>query len=243
MFALFKKEVRTFFTSPVGYLIIGLFLTLTGLFLWIFRGPFYIFDYGFADLSNLFLLAPWVFIFLVPAITMKSFSEEFKLGTYELLRIKPISLGQIILGKFLGTLVLCLLAISPTLIYIFSISDLGIITGNYDSGVLWGSYFGLLFLLSAYISMGLFASTFSENQIVSFLIGIVFCFLFFLGFDAASTLFTEGSQQLAFQTFGAKYHFDSIAKGVLDTRDLIYFISVTVLFLYFTFLKLKTSTS
>ena len=132
MFALFKKEVRTFFTSPVGYLIIGLFLTLTGLFLWIFRGPFNIFDYGFADLSNLFLLAPWVFIFLVPAITMKSFSEEFKLGTYELLRIKPISLGQVVLGKFLGTLVLCLLAVSPTLIYIFSISDLGIITGNYD---------------------------------------------------------------------------------------------------------------
>ena len=242
MFAIFKREIQSFFTAPIGYLIVGLFLLLNGLFLWVFKGDYNIFDYGFADLSNFFLLAPWIFVFLIPAITMKSFSEERKLGTLELLLIKPISIWKVILGKFWGTCVLCLIAIVPTIIYVFAISDLGIIPGNYDTGVVIGSYFGLLFLLSSYVSIGLFASTLSENQIVAFIIGILLCFLLFNGFDAISTLFTSGDTQLQIQQLGARAHFESIARGIIDTRDLIYFISITLFFLYLTHVRLSRLT-
>src|SRR5690606_39182336 len=181
MFAIFKREVRSFFTSPIGYLIVGSFLLLNGLFLWVFKGEYNIFDYGFADLGNFFLLAPWIFVFLVPAITMKSFSEERKMGTLELLLIKPISIGKLVSGKFLGAFLLCIIAIVPTVVYVFAISDLGVIEGNYDLGVVLGSYFGLLFLIAAYTSIGIFASTLSDNQIIAFIVGILLCFLIFNG--------------------------------------------------------------
>lgn len=239
MFAIFKREVQSFFTSPIGYLIVGLFLLLNGLFLWVFKGDFNIFDYGFADLGNLFLLAPWIFIFLVPAITMKSFSEERKVGTLELLLIKPISIWKLVLGKFWGAFLLCIIAVIPTIIYVFAISNLGITEGNFDLGVVLGSYFGLLFLIGAYTSIGLFSSTLSDNQIVSFIIGILMCFLLFNGFDAISSLFADGETQRLIQEIGAKSHFDSIARGIVDTRDLLYFISLTLFFLYLTFLRLK----
>nr|WP_299067497.1 gliding motility-associated ABC transporter permease subunit GldF [uncultured Allomuricauda sp.] len=238
MFAIFKREVQSFFTSPIGYLIVGLFLLLNGLFLWVFKGDFNIFDYGFADLGNLFLLAPWIFIFLIPAITMKSFSEERKVGTLELLLIKPISVWKLVLGKFWGATLLCVIAVLPTIIYVFAISDLGITPGNYDLGVVLGSYFGLLFLIALYTSIGLFSSTISDNQIVSFIIGILICFLIFKGFEALSSLFSGESQQII-QSLGAKSHFESIARGIVDTRDLVYFISLTIFFLYLTFLRLK----
>lgn len=239
MFAIFKREVQSFFTSPIGYLIVGLFLLLNGLFLWVFKGGFNIFDYGFADLGNLFLLAPWIFIFLVPAITMKSFSEERKVGTLELLLIKPISIWKLVLGKFWGAFLLCVIAVIPTIIYVFAISNLGITEGNFDLGVVLGSYFGLLFLIGAYTSIGLFSSTLSDNQIVSFIIGILMCFLLFNGFDAISSLFADGETQRLIQEIGAKSHFDSIARGIVDTRDLLYFISLTLFFLYLTFVRLK----
>ncbi|MGX1930481.1 gliding motility-associated ABC transporter permease subunit GldF [Flagellimonas sp. 2504JD4-2] len=239
MFAIFKREVQSFFTSPIGYLIVGLFLLLNGLFLWVFRGDYNIFDYGFADLGNLFLLAPWIFIFLVPAITMKSFSEERKVGTLELLLIKPISIWKLVLGKFWGAFLLCVIAVIPTIIYLFAISSLGIMEGNFDSGVVLGSYFGLFFLIAAYTSMGIFASTLSDNQIVSFIIGILICFLMFNGFEAISSLFSNGEMQQFIQGIGAKAHFDSIARGIVDTRDLIFFISISLFFLYLTFQRLK----
>ncbi|MEZ4811270.1 MAG: gliding motility-associated ABC transporter permease subunit GldF [Allomuricauda sp.] len=239
MFAIFKREIRSFFTSPIGYLIVGSFLLLNGLFLWVFRGEFNIFDYGFADLGNFFLLAPWIFIFLVPAITMKSFSEERKMGTLELLLIKPISTWKLVSGKFWGAFVLCVIAIVPTLIYVFAISNLGIAVGNYDLGVVLGSYFGLLFLIATYSSIGLFASTLSDNQIIAFLTGILICFLLFNGLDAISSLFSNGDTQQIIQALGARSHFDSIAGGVLDTRDLVYFISLTLLFLYLTHQRLN----
>ncbi|WP_435625441.1 gliding motility-associated ABC transporter permease subunit GldF [Flagellimonas sp.] len=242
MFAVFRREIQSFFTAPIGYLIVGLFLLLNGLFLWVFKGDYNIFDYGFADLSNFFLLAPWVFIFLIPAITMKSFSEERKLGTLELLLIKPISIWKVVFGKFLGTCALCTIAIIPTIIYVFAIADLGIIPGNYDLGVVLGSYFGLIFLISAYVSMGLFASTLSENQIVAFIFGILLCFLLFNGFDAISTLFSNGDTQLQIQQLGANTHFESIARGIIDTRDLIYFISITLFFLFLTHNRLSSLT-
>lgn len=239
MFAIFKREIQSFFTSPIGYLIVGLFLLLNGLFLWVFKGDYNIFDYGFADLGNLFLLAPWIFIFLVPAITMKSFSEERKVGTLELLLIKPISIWKLVAGKFLGAFSLCVLAILPTIIYVFTISKLGIIEGNYDLGVVMGSYFGLFFLIAAYTAIGVFTSTLSENQIVSFILGVLICFLLFNGFEAVSSLFGSGEAQQFVQRFGAKAHFNSVARGILDTRDLLYFGSISLLFLYLTFQRLK----
>ncbi|UII76101.1 gliding motility-associated ABC transporter permease subunit GldF [Flagellimonas sp. HMM57] len=239
MFAIFKREVQSFFTAPIGYLIVGLFLLLNGLFLWVFKGSFNIFDYGFADLGNLFYLAPWIFIFLVPAITMKSFSEERKVGTLELLLIKPISVWRLVLGKFWGAVLLCAIAVLPTIIYVLAISDLGITEGNYDLGVVLGSYFGLFFLIATYTSIGLFSSTLSDNQIVAFIIGILICFLLFNGFEAVSSLFSDGETQQLIKNIGMSAHFDSIARGVVDTRDLAYFISFTLFFLFATLLRIK----
>jgi len=234
MIAIFKREIQSFFTSPIGYLVIGLFLVLTGLFLWVFKGPFNIFEYGFADLGNFFLLAPWVFLFLIPAITMKSFSEEKKLGTLELLFIKPISLWETVLGKFLGSLCLALIAILPTLLYVYTISQLGVSIGNLDLGLVLGSYFGLLFLIASYTAIGLFTSTLSENQIVAFIIGMVLCFVMLYGFESLATILPNGPVVLLVEQLGMKAHFESIARGVLDTRDIIYFASSTLFFLYLT---------
>lgn len=239
MLAIFKREIRSFFTSPIGYLVIGLFLVLNGLFLWVFRGDFNIFDYGFADLSNFFLLAPWVFLFLIPAITMKSFSEERKLGTLELLFIKPVGLWQTVLGKFFGTVALGLLALIPTLLYAYTISQLGTTVGNLDVGLVTGSYFGLFFLMACYTAIGLFTSTLSENQIISFITGAVLCFVIYYGFEGLSTLFQNGEVALAMQKIGSKHHFEGISLGVIDTRNLIYFISMTSFFLYLSVIQLK----
>ncbi|WP_343486583.1 gliding motility-associated ABC transporter permease subunit GldF [Allomuricauda sp. d1] len=239
MLAIFRKEIQSFFTSPIGYLIVGLFLLLNGLFLWVFKGDFNILDNGFADLSSFFLLAPWVFLFLIPAITMRSFSEETKMGTLELLYIKPLSLWSIVLGKFWGALALCVIAVIPTIIYVFCISALGITAGNFDLGVVLGSYFGLLFLMATYVAIGLLASVLNENQIVAFIIGIVLCFLLFYGFEALSTLFNDGATRELLSRCGAKAHFESIARGIIDTRDIVYFVSVTFFFLFLTHLRAK----
>ncbi len=239
MIAIFKKELSSFFNSPIGYLIVILFLALNGLFLWVFRNGFNIFDNGFADLSNFFLLAPWVFLFLVPAITMRSISEEKKLGTLELLSIKPISNFRIILGKFLGTLTVGLIGLVPTIVYVFAISDLGIVEGNYDTGVVIGSYFGVLFLLAMYCSLGIYASSLSDNQIFAFILGTALCFFIFYGAEATSSLFIDGSTQYFIKGLGAKAHFDDISKGVLDTRDLIYFLSVTAFFIFLATMRLS----
>lgn len=239
MYAIYKREIQSFFTSPIGYMVIGLFLIFSGLFLWVFKGEYNIFDYGFADLSNFFFLVPWVFLFLIPAITMKSFSEERKTGTLELLFIKPISLWQTVLGKFLGTLTLVIIAIIPTFLYVYSLSQLGQTVGNIDMGVVFGSYFGLLFLMASYTAIGIFASTLSQNQIVAFLLALILCFVCFYGFQGISTLFADGGTSVAIASLGMKAHFESIARGVIDTRDLIYFISLTVFFLFLTVIQLK----
>ena len=239
MLAIFKREIQSFFTSPIGYLVIALFLTLNGLFIWVFRGPFNIFDYGFADLGNFFLLAPWVFLFLIPAITMKSFSEEKKLGTLELLFIKPIGLWQTVLGKFLGTFVLALIALAPTLLYVYSVSRLGTTVGNLDMGLVVGSYFGTIFLVACYTAIGVFASTLSENQIVAFILAILLCFALYYGFEGLSSLVSEGETSVFIENLGMRAHFENIARGVLDTRDLIYFISLAGFFLFLTVVQLK----
>ncbi|WP_375239319.1 gliding motility-associated ABC transporter substrate-binding protein GldG [Aurantibacter sp.] len=234
MFALLKKEFNSFFASPIGYLVIGLFLLLNGLFLWVFKGDFNILDSGFSDLSPFFLLAPWILIFLIPAVTMRCFSDEKKQGTLELLLTKPISKLNIVLGKFLGALVLIILALLPTLLYAYTINQLGSPIGNLDSGSTIGSYFGLLFLVTAYTAIGVFSSTLSDNQIVAFLIAVFICFVFYIGFeglyDITSIKFVE--------YLGMSTHFKSMSRGVIDSRDLIYFIAVTVLFIALTVFKL-----
>lgn len=227
MIALVKKEIQSFFSSPIAYLVIGLFLVLNGLFLFVFPGPYNILDAGFADLSAFFQLAPWVLLFLVPAVCMRSFSEEFKLGTIELLLTRPVSIRAIVLGKYLGVVALILLAVVPTLLYVLSIHYLALPVGNWDLGSTLGSYTGLVFLVLAYAAIGIFASTLSANQIVSFMLAAFGCFLFYFGFDALSELFN--SDVLA--RLGLMVHFESIARGVIDSRDLVYFISVALLFL------------
>ncbi|MEH6657121.1 gliding motility-associated ABC transporter permease subunit GldF [Leeuwenhoekiella marinoflava] len=235
MIAILKKEFHSFFASPVGYLVIGLFLVLNALFLWVFDNDYNLFDYGFADLTPFFQLVPWIFIFLIPAVTMRSFSDELRLGTLELLLTRPISKVQLVLGKFFGALLLIILALVPTLVYVYAIDQLGNPQGNYDLGILTGSYLGLLFLASAYTAIGVFASTLSENQIVAFIIAAFLCFLFFFGFNAlAEVVNISVLKELSIQK-----HFESISRGVIDSRDLIYFLSSTAFFIGLTVFKLE----
>ena len=177
-----------FFASPIGYLVIGLFLLINGLFLWVFKGDFNILHAGFADLNSFFFIAPWFFIFLIPAITMRSFSDEMRSGTIEILKTKPITEWHIILGKYLGALILICIALLPTLTYIYSIFQLGNPQGNIDWGTVLGSYIGLILLGAAFTSIGIFTSTLSHNQIIAFLLGVVLCYFVYAGFDALEAL-------------------------------------------------------
>jgi|TARA_R100000479_G_scaffold51000_2_gene23932 ABC-2 type transport system permease protein len=235
MTALIRREITAFFASPIGYLVIGIFLLINGLFLWVFTGEYNILDAGFADLSSFFQLAPWVLLFLIPAVTMRSFSDELKMGTLELLLTKPISVKNIVLGKYFGAVILIIIALLPTLLYIVTISELGNPAGNWDLGSTVGSYIGLLFLVLAYTAIGVFASTLSQNQIVAFIIAVFLCFVLYYGFEGITNLGID----FPIETLGMKAHFDSVARGVLDTRDIIYFLSITALFISFTVLNLK----
>ncbi|MFT5846133.1 gliding motility-associated ABC transporter permease subunit GldF [Psychroserpens sp.] len=238
MLAILKKEINTFFASPIGYLVIAVFLVLNGLFLWLFKGDFNVLDNGFADLSTFFLLAPWILIFLVPAVTMRSFADEKKQGTLELLLTKPISHLNIILGKYLGAFVLIVIALIPTLLYVYTISKLGNPEGNLDVGSVMGSYFGLLFLVAAYTAIGIFTSSITDNQIVAFIVAIFICFFFYFGFEGLSNYNLFGDT-LYIETLGMESHFKSMSRGVLDTRDIVYFLSITGLFLVLTKLNIK----
>lgn len=238
MKAILFREIKSFFGSPIGYLVIGIFLVVNGMFLFVFEGNFNILNSGYADLSPFFNLSPWILIFLIPAVTMKSFSDEKKQGTLELLLTKPISLWQIVNGKFLGAFLLIVIAIIPTIIYVFVIYNLGLPEGNIDFGSTMGSYFGLLFLIAAYTSIGIFTSTLSENQIVAFIVAVFLCFLLYFGFEGLAPVFKSFENYVA--TFGMDNHFKSMSRGVIDTRDIIYFVSITFLFLSFTVYKLKS---
>jgi ABC-2 type transport system permease protein len=232
------REIKSFFGSPIGYLVIAIFLLLNGLFLWVFQGEYNILNSGFADMTPFFTIAPWILIFLIPAVTMRSFSDEKKQGTIELLLTKPLSIWQIVNGKFLGAFLLIVIAIMPTLVYVYILYGLGLPEGNIDLGSTLGSYFGLLFLIAAYSAIGIFTSTISENQIVAFIIAVFLCFFFYFGFDGISTLIAGFEDLIA--SLGMKNHFQSMGRGVIDTRDVIYFVSITALFLSFTVFKLKS---
>jgi ABC-2 type transport system permease protein len=238
MLAILKKEISTFFASPIAYLVIGLFLLLNGLFLWVFKGNFNVFDNGIVSLSPFFLLAPWILIFLIPAVTMRSFSDEKKQGTLELLVTKPITHFQIVLGKYFGALSLIVIALIPTILYVYTVSQLGNQGQALDLGSTIGSYFGLLFLVAAYTAIGIFSSALSDNQIVAFIISVFICFFLYFGFEGLSNYAVFGDL-VYMENLGMSAHYKSMSRGVIDTRDLIYFLSITFAFLFFTKLKIQ----
>ena len=230
---LFRKEIGNFFSSITGYIVIVVFLLINSLFMWIFPGGFNLLDGGYANLDTLFIISPWVFLFLVSAVTMRLFSEEKKSGTMELLLTRPLSDFTIVFAKFLSGLFLVFLSLLPTIIYYISIYYLGSPVGNLDSGGIFGSYIGLFFLAGIYVSIGLFASSITDNQIVAFILSMIFCFVFYFGFDALSTLPILKSFDSIIVSLGINEHYRSISRGVVDSRDLVYFVSIIAVFLFF----------
>lgn len=239
MIVLLKKELRSFFSSATGYIVIGVFLLFTGLFLWVFPGEYNILESGYAQLDGLFSLAPWLFLFLVPAVTMRMFAEEKRNGTIELLYTKPITGLGIVLGKYLAGVALVLLSLLPTLIYYATVYYLAEPLGNVDTGAFWGSFIGLFFLATIYVAIGIFCSAISSNQIVSFIVAVLMCFLLYSGFDLIASLFTSGKMITAVSAFGINAHYESMSRGVIDSRDVIYFLSVSALFIFSTKLIIK----
>jgi len=231
MIALYKKELRLFFSSLIGYIVIGIYLILSGLFLWIFNTEMNILNSGFANLDGLFALAPWVFLFLVPAVTMRMISEESKTGTLELLITHPIGNTNIIVAKFLAAFTLVVISLLPSLLYYHTVYNLGDPIGNIDGGATLGAYLGLLFLASIYVAIGIFSSSLTNSQIVAFILGMFMCFFLFTGFENIGLLIGGSEKGLAYVNFGINEHYKSISRGVIDFRDIFYFISVTALFI------------
>ena len=238
MYALFKKEISNFLSSLIGIMVIVVFLLITGLFLWVFQSDFNLLTYGYANLDGLFILAPWVFLFLVPAVTMRSFAEENRTGTIEMLLTKPLSDWQILFAKFLASVALVLLSLIPTAVYYFSVYRLGFPMGNLDSGSILGSYIGLFLLSSSFVSIGVFCSSVTNNQILAFILSVFLCGFIYIGFEFIYSLSLFGPIDLFIQRLGMAAHYSSISRGVVDTRDILYFLSVMALFLSMTKLVL-----
>lgn len=234
MYSLFRKEITSFFGSLTGYLVAFVFLIANGLFLWVFPGNYNILDNGYATLDGYFSLAPWIFLFLVPALTMRLFAEEKHSGTLEILITRPISLFQLVLAKYLAGLVLVLLCLLPTLVYFYSVYILGNPIGNWDSGAAWGSFIGLFCLAAAYVAIGVFASALTDNPVFAFITALFFSFLVYLGFEFAASLnWTPAVSEVLIQ-LGINEHYLSISRGVLDSRNLVYFFSISFFFLILT---------
>lgn len=233
MIQVLSKEFNSFLNSLIAYLVIGIFLTGMGLLVWVFP-EFSVIEYGYADLNTLFTLAPYVFIFLIPAITMRSFAEEKKAGTVELLMTKPLTDWDIILGKFFACFLLVVVSLLPTLIYYFSVYALGDPVGNVDSAGVTGSYIGLLLLGGVFCSVGILASSITPNQIVAFITAAFLCFILFSGFDSMAGINLWLQHALFIKQLGVLYHYESMSKGLIDSRDVVYFFSTTFLMLLIT---------
>lgn len=230
MYAVFKRELFSLLNSLMAYITIGVFLLASGLLLWFFPDTS-ILDYGYAELTGFFSLAPFLFMFLIPALTMRSFAEERREGTYILLATRPLTDWQIILAKYFACFVLVLFALAPTLVYYYSIVQLGLPKGNIDTGAVIGSYIGLLLLGAAFTGIGIFASSITKNQVIAFAVAVFICFIVYNGFDAMSKVFALHYWETMFIGLSVNEHYQSIGRGVLDTRDLVYFISFVSLFL------------
>ncbi|MEI7725361.1 MAG: gliding motility-associated ABC transporter permease subunit GldF [Bacteroidota bacterium] len=240
MLTLFKKEINGFLNSLIGYIVMIVFLLMTGLFLWVFPLEFNVLDFGYAGLDGLFIIAPFVFLFLIPAITMRSFAEEKKSGTLELLMTQPLTDLQVILAKYAAGVVLVMISLLPTLVYYFSVYQLGLPPGNLDSGSIWGSYIGLFFLGASFVAVGIFASSITDNQIVSFILAVFISFILYMGFEFIYSFLVSGKIGLIIQSLGLNAHYSSMSRGVIDTRDLLYFLSVTAVFIMMTKLSLES---
>ena len=227
MWALAKKEFNAFFQSSTGVLILCVYLGMNGAFLWLMQGPFHLLDSGYAQLDGLFMLSPWVFLFLLPAIGMRMLAEERRTGTLEWLLTKPLSEMQVVAGKWLAGMMLVVLALLPTVVYAISLYQLGNPVGNLDLGSTLGSYLGLLFLASAYLSLSLFTSAITDNPIVAFVLGMLLSLIFYAGFDQLASLDALKSQSLLVLNLGISEHYTSITRGVVDSRDVVYFVGLT----------------
>ena len=230
MLAIFRKEISGFFSSMTGYIVIVVYLLVNSLFMWIFPGEWNIFDNGYAGLDTLFLLSPWIFLFLVPAVTMRMIAEEKKLGTIELIFSRPITERGIIWGKYFASVVLVLLALLPGIIYYISVYLLGEVPGNLDKGGTIGAYTGLFFLASVYAAIGIFASSITDNQVIAFVTALLLCFILFIGFDSLAYLPGLKNFDESIINLGINEHYKSMSRGVLDIRDAVYFISVIIIF-------------
>jgi len=239
MYSIYKKEINAFFSSLIAYIVIAVFLVMTGLFMWVFNDTS-ILMYNYATLDQLFAIAPMIFLFLIPAITMRAFAEENQKGTIEFLATKPISDLDIVLGKYFANVTLVLFALLPTLLYYYSVHQLGSPPGNLDSGGILGSYIGLIFLASAFVAIGMWTSSLTDSQIVAFILGSFVCFVVHWSFDFIADLgLFAGEAGAIVSKLGIAHHYDSISRGVLDSRDVLYFLSVIAVFILATLTSLS----
>jgi ABC-2 type transport system permease protein len=234
MFSLFKKEIRRFFSALTAYVVILVFLLINSLYMWIFPGELNILDAGYATIDTLFIISPWVFLFLIPAITMRMFAEEKKSGTLDLLLTRPLSDFQIVLAKYSAALALVVFSLVPCLVYFLTVYFMGNPPGNIDTGGTWGSFIGLFFLAAAYTGFGIFSSSITDNMIISFIIAVCISFFFFIGFDYLSQLNMFGRAATLILDLGIYEHYKSISRGVIYLKDIIYFVSIVSIFLLFT---------
>lgn len=230
MFAIFKKEIRGFFSSLTGYIVISVFLLINSLFMWILPGEWNILDGGYATIDTLFILSPWIFLFLVPAITMRMIAEEKRLGTIELLYTRPVTDRSVVYGKFLSAVMLVLLSLLPALVYYLTVWLYGETQGNIDSGGTLGSMAGLFLLATIYASIGLFCSSLTDNQVIAFIFSVVICFIFFTGFDSLAYLPGLKKIDEFILNLGINEHYKSISRGVIDIRDVIYYLAIVTIF-------------
>lgn len=229
---IYRKEINVFFSQITGYLVIGLFLLAVGLLLWVIPGVYNIIESGYARMDGLFSVAPWLFLFLCPAITMKSIAEERQTGSWELLFTRPVSLRSIIMGKYLAAVTLVLMALIPSLLHYAAVGYLAEPIWNVDHGAFWGSFIGLMFLASVYLAIGIFSSTLSSNQVISFLVALVISFLMFYGWELLAGFIENPSITSVISQVGINAHYASISRGVIYSSDIAYFVFVSFLFLF-----------
>lgn len=240
MLAIFRKEINQFFSSPIAYIIMGVFLTAMGLLLWVFPDTSLL-ENGYADMGTFFNLTPYLLLFLVPAITMRSIADEVRSGTLEWLLTKPVSRWGIVGGKFLASWLLVIITLLPTLIYYFTLYKLGSPVGNIDSAGVFGSYLGIILLAGVFVAVGLWASTFNDNQVVAFVLGAFFCFLLYVGLSALAGLSALGGLSYYLSLLALDEQYRALGRGVIDSRNVIYLLSVLVLFLLLTTNRLKST--
>lgn len=238
MFAIFQKEIGSFFNSLIAYIVMAVFLITIGLIVWVFPES-NILDYGYADLNAFFSLAPYVLIFLIPAITMRSLAEESRNGTLELLLTKPLRNRDLILGKFLANWILVLITIFPTVLYYISVYKIGNPVGNVDSAAVFGSYIGLLLLSGVLVAMGIWSSSLNDNQIVAFVVGVFLAFIWYIGFSSLSSLFENSTISSLFSWLALDEQYRALGKGLIDSRNVIYLLSLTIFFLFLTYQRVE----